>query len=324
MDLVNKPGRAATGTFAESEEAAWQSLLGHWWVILQGFAQAGGPQPAQYRLLQDTLGQLHQARLTGRLSSQELDGLRRSLGEAMGEHTLQGRAWLKPQGPGGDYRLMDDLYLQRISALPQLAAWDRFLLDQPCVRALQQRKAHFKQTVHELCVSGGHRPLKVLNVGCGPCREVFEYLEEQAGTPVQFVCVDQNPHALAHARQLCRPHAGRVQFMLANALRMRLHERFDLVWCAGLAETLDDRGLAALLARLVDLAEPRAGQVVLGNTASGHPSQAYLAFCDWSMQLRTPEQLRDLARVCGIPFHATAVETDPTGVHHWLRLAVGL
>jgi hypothetical protein len=42
------------------------------------------------------------------------------------------------------------------------------------------------------------------------------------------------------------------------------------------------------------------------------------------MQLRSPELLRDLARVCGIPFHATAVETEPSGVHHWLRLAVGL
>lgn len=290
-----------------------------WQQSLAALAQAGGPTPEQYPMLQQQLTHIHRARMSGELSAESLQTLRHSLGAAMGLATLQGRSWLKPFGYAGDFQVIDDIYQEVRSSDPHLRAWDDYFHAQPAVKAVRNRKAYFKALVQSAARAKGGRPLKVLNVASGPCRDVAELLAECPDLPVHITCVDLDEQAIAHARRLCADWPDQVRFVRANALRLTLPERFDLVWSAGLLDYFSAPLFVRLMRKFMSLAAPD-GEVVVGNFSTDNPSLAYQAWADWLLIHRSPEQLRALAAQAGAP--VSQVEAEPEGVNLFLRVSV--
>ncbi|TDM08001.1 MAG: class I SAM-dependent methyltransferase [Ideonella sp. MAG2] len=288
-----------------------------WQQSLAALAQAGGPTPEQYPMLQQQLAHIHQARMSGKLSPETLQALRHALGAAMGMATLQGRSWLKPYGYAGDFQVIDDIYQEVRCSDPHLRAWDDYFHAQPAVKAVRNRKAYFKALVQSAARAKGCRPLKVLNVASGPCRDVAELLAECPDLAVHFTCVDLDEQAIAHARHLCAAWPEHVRFLRTNALRLSLPERFDLVWSAGLLDYFSDPLFVRLMRKFMSLAAPD-GEVVVGNFSTHNPSLAYQAWADWLLIHRSPEQLRALAAKAGAP--VSQVEAEPEGVNLFLRM----
>ncbi|MBQ0934471.1 class I SAM-dependent methyltransferase [Ideonella paludis] len=288
-----------------------------WQQTLAALAQAGGPTPEQYPMLENLMQQVHEAHLAGDLSAETLHALRHSVGAAMGLGTLQGRSWLKPYGYAGDFQLIDDIYQQACSPNPHLRAWDDFFHTQAAAKAVRNRKAYFKALVQSAAQAKGGRPLKVLNVASGPCRDVAELLAECPELDVHITCVDLDEQAIAHARRLCDAWPDQVRFVRGNALRLVLPERFDLVWSAGLLDYFSDPLFVRLMRKFISLAQPD-GEVVVGNFSADNPSMAYQAWGDWLLIHRSPEQLRALAAQAGVT--NSHVEAEPEGVNLFLRM----
>ena len=289
-----------------------------WQQTLAALAQAGGPTPAQYPMLQQLLEHIHKARMSGELSAETLQTLRHSLGAAMGLATLQGRSWLKPYGYAGDFQLIDDIYQHVCCPDPHLRAWDDFFHTQPGAKAVRNRKAYFKTLVQSAALAKGGRSLTVLNVASGPCRDVAELLAECPDLAVHITCVDLDEQAIAHARRLCAAWPDQVRFLRANALRLALPERFDLVWSAGLLDYFSDPLFVRLMRKFMSLATPD-GEVVVGNFSADNPSMAYQAWGDWLLIHRSPEHLGALAAQAGAP--VSQVEAEPEGVNLFLRVS---
>jgi hypothetical protein len=129
--------------------------------------------------------------------------------------------------------------------------------------------------------------------------------------------------AIAYASELCKAWTNRVSFIQANAARLRLSRRFDLVWSAGLFDYFNDRGFAHLLKRLAAHVRRDGGEVVIGNFSASNPTLAYQELCgDWHLNHRSAEVLVGIARqACG-PSVEIAVEREPEGVNLFLRVRV--
>jgi cyclopropane fatty-acyl-phospholipid synthase-like methyltransferase len=104
-------------------------------------------------------------------------------------------------------------------------------------------------------------------------------------------------------------------------LRLRLPDRYDLVWSAGLFDYFTDRGFAALLQRLLSFCKSGHGQLVVGNFTDPNPSAAYQAFGDWSLEHRSRELLLRLARDCDGAAEPMYVGSEPEGVNLFLHVA---
>ena len=162
----------------------------------------GGPVEADYP---DLLAALHD--VAGLLWADparrdDVDRVLEACGPAFGAETLQGVAWRKPLGYAGDYRVIEQIHLNRRHRAPALQRWDAFVQAQPGPEAVRNRADYLVRLVEQLEAEAG-RPLRVLDVACGPCRDVLGYYEAHPESETRFDCLDLDPKALEHARQVC-------------------------------------------------------------------------------------------------------------------------
>lgn len=292
-----------------------------WTSYVHSICKQGGPAPQDYEPLQTWFAEVQSARAEGLLSQESLQTLREAFGPAMSLDTLQGRSLLKPFGYAGDFKIIDEIYQAEHTPHPHLRRWDEFFHAQAATQAVRNRKDFFKRLIRKsLDARRAQRPLRVLNIASGPCRDIAEFLAQHQGANVHFTCVDVDQRAVDYGRNVCSAWSDRVLLIRANALRLRLDSTFDLVWSAGLFDYFDDRGFAFMLRKLFEFAAP-SGKVVVGNFGDFNPSAAYQEFGDWSLVHRSAAVLMELAQEsCGVPKSAIQVDSEPTGVNLFLQV----
>jgi extracellular factor (EF) 3-hydroxypalmitic acid methyl ester biosynthesis protein len=171
------------------------------------------------------------------------------------------------------------------------------------------------------------RPLRVLNVGCGPAVEIQRFMRRSELADVcQFNLMDFNEPTLAFARERleavrreCRRtteftwHHKSIHELLREARRPEEGEpaRYDLVYCAGLYDYLTDR-VCKLLTRLFYSLLTPGGLVVITNVHPANPVRHYMDFLvEWHLEYRDTAQLLNVAQGLGAP----RGYTDSTGVN---------
>jgi len=232
-------------------------------------------------------------------------------------NTLQGFVITRPHGYAGDFELIDRMYTWWKSPDPALARWDAYAHARPACQSVRNRKRFFIDTMLALYAARG--PLRILDVGSGPGRDVRELLEKE-GEGIRVDCLDQDARALAHARGVIGPLGlNRVQFIHANALRFAASESYDVVWSAGLFDYLSDRLFVRLLTRLLRMTRP-GGEVIVGNFGEDNPSRPYMEFGHWFLNHRSEACLIGLAKKAGVPRERIRVEREPEGINLFLRV----
>lgn len=116
-------------------------------ACIRELCAAGGPDPDQYPHVARFFDDIHQAEQAGLADDADKLALRQTFGQAMGLGTMQGRAWLKPHGYAGDFQIIDDIYTNRISDLPELRSWDEFFHAGAAPQAVRNSKDYFKRTL---------------------------------------------------------------------------------------------------------------------------------------------------------------------------------
>ena len=253
---------------------------------------------------------------------------------ALAERTMSfvgTEGYLPPEGPGtvqADlfslgkvlYEIIDRIYRQHVSTDPKLARWDRYFHTHAGPKAVRNRKDYFHVLLEQKLRTQGDRPLEILVVGSGPGRDLQEFLAAHPDSRVNVECLDIDPRAIAHARELNREFADRMTFRQQNALRFRPTKTYDLVWAAGLFDYFSDHPFELLVRRLIS-AVASGGELVIGNFSTANPSRAYMEFGEWHLQHRSAETLEALALGCGISPGNIRVGSEPEGVNLFLHLA---
>jgi SAM-dependent methyltransferase len=208
------------------------------------------------------------------------------------------RAYVKPHGYAGDFRMLELIYDLEHSecADPTQPAvvnvLDRLFAGLHSAQSVWGRRAWFAQLVSER-VEGASRPVRVLDIACGGSR----YLRDTIDGRLDVTFVDQDPGALAFVGQWLPSDAtARLLCAPVRALPERLEPgaQFDLVISTGLFDYLPDADAAALAAQMCALRAP-GGTAVICNFAPCDPSRMVTDWiCDWPLIYRDAAQLHDL------------------------------
>ncbi len=208
----------------------------------------------------------------------------------------------KPYGYAGDFEVIDWIYAKRVAASTDRGRfWDEFFHVQDAPLAVNWRRHRF---FDELCLvvedrEARQKPIRILSVGSGPCREIVDGLKALALDPdgVAITCVDIDPTSVAYAKRLIQAELPRFDrsfmFHIGNAMRFRSQVKFDLIWSAGLFDYFNQKQGAFLLRRLASFAR-EGSRLVIGNFASSHATRAWIEWCgQWFLTHRSFKDLDD-------------------------------
>jgi SAM-dependent methyltransferase len=289
----------------------WRSA-GDALAFLRNLAQKGGPTVEQHGLLTSCFLQLGKDRVP-------FEAVREALRITISTtDCIQGFGFMKPHGYSGDFEMIDRIYTFWKSQDPNLRNWDEYFHAQPAPRAVRNRKGVFHQLLKETEEVSQTAEIRVLDLASGPCRDVYEYLPKSRAI---FECVDLDQKAIDFAKALCRFHAGRVMFRRSNVLRLRLHRRYDLIWCAGLFDYFPDRLFVRVLCRLVPHIKP-GGKLVIGNFGNHNSSRYWMeAVGDWRLNYRSEEELVTLGQKAGIEIDRLRIHIEAENIILFLHVA---
>jgi extracellular factor (EF) 3-hydroxypalmitic acid methyl ester biosynthesis protein len=184
-------------------------------------------------------------------------------------------------------------------------------LQNPPAEAHRNRIHHLIRRLNEEArrVSAEGRRLQVMNLGCGPAREVQEFMEKDPiSDQVDFLLLDFNGQTLEYTRQRLfetrKAHGRRTGIMfleksvnqlLKEAIRGAPQEKlFDFVYCAGLFDYVSERICKRLNDLFYAMLAP-GGLMLVTNVDASKPfkhSMDYLM--DWHLIYRNRAEMAGL------------------------------
>jgi extracellular factor (EF) 3-hydroxypalmitic acid methyl ester biosynthesis protein len=222
------------------------------------------------------------------------------------------RSYHKPLGYAGDYSVMLHIYnngFEGGTAFGQV--FHKLACEEPLSAGVRTRKDFIKVVTAE-----EHRRrrdqgelLRAMSLGCGPAREVVEYLAEGDTPPdgVHWTLIDQEEKALSvayhdvlrgiDARQArCKAQCLYLSFeQLIRDPKAVSGEPQDLIYCIGMFDYLNRRRAQALLMALYERVS-EGGLLVIGNALGPNDHFWMSEFAvDWTLIFRDREELRQLA-----------------------------
>ena len=252
------------------------------------------------------------------------------LGSPFGHRTFH-----KPNGYAGDYEMMDMIHRNQPEGNSLFDKLIHLLLvSQWPALSVRNRIAHLRENIinETARMARSERFARILNVGCGPAREVQDFLKEtHLSDSAEFTLMDFNRETLAYAgeklAEIKRQHSRRTpvetrQVSVFELIRQsRLggeKEKFDVIYCAGLFDYLAPDTCRALMDLWYDSLLP-GGLMLIANMNDTRPFRNFIEFVlDWQLLYRdsreflslVPDRCRD----------ATRIIAEPTSVNLFLHI----
>ena len=237
------------------------------------------------------------------------------------------RTYHKPIGHAGDYEVMNMIYRNQPegrSLFEKLIHW--LLVSQWPAKSVRNRLAHLGENILNETARAARagKIARILNVGCGPAREVQDFLRaSRLSDQADFMLIDFNAEALLHAgqklveakRQFARRTPIRTERISVYELLKRTRregdaaEQFDLIYCSGLFDYLAPDTCRALIGLWHDALSP-GGLMLVANMTDTKPFRHFIEFIlDWQLIYRdrreilslVPERCRETTRVIAEP-----------------------
>lgn len=223
---------------------------------------------------------------------------RKLVGSIIFKGKLTSRAYNKPRGYPGDYKIIEAIYDNQNELKSWGDVFDRYLLQDQYAQAIRARKEKMKDLLVEFLRRNHSEPIKILNFGCGSCREIREVLQECiVNKKIYFDFVDQDGAALYFSKNQIRGIISsgnikdrvNVRFSKINVLDLLAdlkHYKIyfgekDFVYNMGLADYLPDSILSCLIKFSFDLLKPRGQLIVAHKDIKKYRPIASDWFCDW-------------------------------------------
>jgi extracellular factor (EF) 3-hydroxypalmitic acid methyl ester biosynthesis protein len=283
------------------------------------FIQAGGPEETEYEEMTKMWDSLV---LQPGSSANKENGHHRLVdlfGQDFVQQTIQGFSFRKPHGYSGDYEIIDAIYQQKILSESRFQKWDKYLHWVDAAKAVRNRKDYFIRLVKDRA-NKLDRPIHLLNVASGPCRDVLELFQEISPEKIRVHCVDLDPNAIQYAKNLLGNLSDNIQFTRSNIFKFDTTEQYDLVWSAGLFDYFNDQDFVKALSKLFSWCAV-GGEVVVGNFSVDNPTRSYMEKAyDWFLYHRTEDQLKQLASNVGTEPIQSQVKSESLKVNLFLHV----
>jgi extracellular factor (EF) 3-hydroxypalmitic acid methyl ester biosynthesis protein len=247
------------------------------------------------------------------------------------------RSYLKPLGYPGDYQTMLYTYantFEGAGAFDQV--FHKLHVEHPLAHGIRTRKDFIveqMQLEHDNAIARGAEEYRVTSLGCGPAREVVDFVRSRSGWPgkVAWTLIDQEEETLSVAyrdgqKALMENHArGELsclnlsfgQLLADTGSVLSTAPQQDFVYSVGLFDYLREGRAQALVQTLYERLRP-GGLLAIGNAIA--PNLHFWALellLDWTLLYRTRSQMSKLA--ARLPSQAEiSVATEPGQAYFFL------
>jgi len=251
------------------------------------------------------------------------------------------RAFRKPLGYAGDYRMMEILQTAELSGETLYGRYlDLAAQENPMGVSVRRRSELVRSILRDACLAGP--PLRVLSLACGPGMELRQLLREvdNFASPLEIVLVDQDEEALGAChqtllrviaergddppvtisalhfslRQLVSPRTAAEKSLVAEGI-----SGIDFLYSMGLFDYLPQPIARRSLNALYRLLGP-GGRMLIGNLQRVPESVWPMEFgADWPLVYRNQQDMLDL--VSGLESEPDSVDMV-RGAAHCLFLQV--
>lgn len=223
------------------------------------------------------------------------------------------RIYAKPLGYAGDYEMVNMILRDPCEGGSLFAKLlNVFILSQPPAVAHRNRVTYLAKVLlaetSRVALLG--RNAKIMNLGCGPAKEIQEFMgEHEISNRAEFELLDFDQETLSHIQQKLgdfKRHHGRrtgltiikrsVHQVLKQAAKPTSNGlTFDLIYCAGLFDYLNDRACRGLLSYFYDLLAP-GGLLLATNVESQNPIRNIMEYIfEWHLVYRSAKDFLSLA-----------------------------
>lgn len=235
------------------------------------------------------------------------------------------RFYTKPRGYAGDFLTIHNMYQNTPQGVNETGKiLDRLFLDNPCTRAVQNRRSLLAGYISETIRANQGRPSHITSFACGPARELFD-IDDEIG-PEQLVfanLIDIDLQALAHISTRIETTRPRIRMRLhqENLIHLAIGRRQlklsdqDLVYSIGLIDYFEDE----LVIRLINYAHTllrRGGKLILGNFHRDNPVREFMDHVlEWKLIHRTEEDMNRLFEASSFGKPCTEFKFEEQGIN---------
>ena len=276
----------------------------------------GGPDSYEYEFLNRQWNYLYSIKLS--LTQENL--LYELFKPYLTEDSMMGLTFLKPRGYAGDFELIDKIYWKwKSPKTKSFHKWDDYYHSRAGAIAVRNRKEYLKTQLSHLN-SGKENP-RVLDLACGPCSDIYEFLSTHPRSNIEFDCLDMDKDAIEYASGMCDNYYGQINFINKNALRYKTDKKYNLIWSAGLFDYFSDKIFIRLISRMYSLLDKN-GEVVIGNFSPQNSARGLMEVSlQWFLHHRDEQDLKTLAIKAGVDESKIKIGSEETGVNLFLHLS---
>lgn len=283
--------------------------------LIEEVNRRGGPTISEYeelKVITNTINNLPDKTIEDDMKLFE------ALSPAYDLNSMVGFSFLKPHGYAGDHELIDRIYSKWKSDDEKHHNWDDLYHEMEATVAVRNRKDYFKNLILET-ESKVDAPI-ILNIGSGPCVDLYQYLIKFPNTKAQFNCLDMDIKAIDYASAVCDNYMDKINFINLNVFRYKTDTKFDLIWSAGLFDYFSDKLFVRLATRMYQMLEV-GGELVIGNFSTENPSRGLMeVILQWYLHHRSESELIELGLLAGVSREKISVKSEQTGVNLFLHL----
>jgi hypothetical protein len=244
-------------------------------------------------------------------------------------------AYDKPRGYPGDYKLFEMIYDKKPLAENKTLAfyWDNYFLNNEYTKAVRTRKNRMKNILQDLIENSDLASIKLLNIACGPSREIRELLSDpylSLRKNFIFTGLDNDEEALKFSQSKLNnlPSNIQVRFLNENVLSIFRDSKYydiigkqDIIYILGLTEYLPDRIFKKLIRFLYQLLNDKGMLVITYKDEDMlFPSLPPDWLCDWAFIKRAKDDLVNTAKELGSDKYSLKIEKEGTGYIFFLIL----
>lgn len=244
----------------------------------------------------------------------------------------------KPRGYPGDFELFDIIYKNEplLENKSMGFYWDRYFLNNEYAKAARARKNRMKNILQDLIENSNLSTVRMLNVACGPSREIRElfseplFLSEISKKKIIFTGLDNDKDALGFSNSALSnlPPNIETRFLHENVLDIFRNAKYydligkqDIIYILGLTEYLPDRIFKRLAKFLFQLLDDKGMLVITYKDESiTFPSLPPDWLCDWDFIKRGKDDLVNTAKELGSNEYSLKIEKEGSGYIFFLIL----
>jgi len=247
------------------------------------------------------------------------------------------RTYTKPLGYAGDYEMMNMIVRNGLEGRSLFAKLvNSYLLDQAPAHAVRNRVTFLTKKIAEETARRAQqgKTADIFCVACGPAWEAVNFIEQNPlADEANFCLLDFNQETLQHTTNkidqvLKNKHRKTKVKLVKNSVQNLLRAggrgkppeaEYDVVYCSGLYDYLNDSVCKSLNTYFFDLLKPD-GLLVVGNFAPSTPIKNFMGhMLEWFLIYRDSHQLATLAPE-QVENRDCVIRSEPSGTNFFLEV----